>query len=147
MVTETSITEFSGRWTRLGNYGPCAIWFDNHIYGSTEHAYHAAKTLDEGERQKIRNLATPNQAKKAGQLVTLRKDWESVKIGIMEQLLLEKFAQEPDRTILLSTGEVELVEGNWWGDKFWGQCPLGEGQNWLGKLLMKTRAALVNGQI
>ena len=147
MVTETAITEFSGRWTRLSNFAPCGIWFEKHIYGSTEHAYQASKTLNEKERRDIRRIASPNEAKQAGQLVTLRKDWESVKIGIMEQLLLEKFAQEPDRTILLSTGEVELVEGNWWGDKFWGQCPLGNGKNWLGKLLMKTRVALVNGEI
>ena len=143
----TPITEFKGRWTRLSNFAPCSIWFERHIYGSTEHAYQAAKTLDEDERQKIRNLATPNQAKKVGRQLSLRKDWESVKVDIMAQLLLEKFAQEPDRTILLSTGEVELVEGNWWGDKFWGQCPLGTGKNWLGKLLMKTRVALVNGEI
>ncbi len=146
MVTET-ITEFSGRWTRLSNFAPCSIWFEKHIYGSTEHAYQAAKTLNEDERQRIRNLATPNQAKKAGQAVSIRKDWEQVKVGIMEQLLLEKFSQEPDRTILLSTGEAELIEGNWWGDKFWGQSPLGNGKNLLGKLLMKTRVALVNGEI
>ncbi len=147
MTTETAITEFTGRWTRLSNFAPCSVWFDKHIYGSTEHAYQASKTLNKNERRKIRRIASPNEAKKEGQLVTLRKDWESVKIGIMEQLLLEKFAQEPDRTILLSTGEVELVEGNWWGDKFWGQCPLGVGENHLGKLLMKTRTALVNGEI
>ena len=33
----------------------------------------------------------------------------------------------------------ELVEGNYWGDTFWGICN-GEGTNWLGILLMAERA-------
>lgn len=44
---------------------------------------------------------------------------------------------------LLNTGEAELIEGNTWGDKFWGAVwdkELGwVGQNWLGKLLMEER--------
>lgn len=141
------ITEFRGRWTRLSNFAPCAVWFDGHIYGSVEHAYQSGKTLDDDERQVIRNLATPNQAKKAGQKVSLRDDWEDVKIDIMRELLLAKFAQEPDRTILLSTGNMHLIEGNWWGDKFWGESPLGEGENWLGRLLMYIRNELVGGRL
>jgi predicted NAD-dependent protein-ADP-ribosyltransferase YbiA (DUF1768 family) len=33
---------------------------------------------------------------------------------------------------------VELIEGNWWGDTYWGVCN-GVGENHLGKLLMKIR--------
>ena len=146
-MTETPITEFKGRWTRLSNFAPCAIWFDKHIYGSVEHAYQAAKTFNEDERQAIRKIATPNEAKKAGQLVSMRDDWEAVKINIMRELLLAKFAQEPDRTILQSTGDADLVEGNWWGDKFWGQSPLGHGENWLGRLLMYVRGELELGRL
>ncbi len=147
MANQKAITEFRGRWTRLSNFALCSIWFEQHIYGSVEHAYQAAKTLDELERQAIRHVSTPNQAKKAGQRITLRDDWEDIKVSVMRQLLREKFAQEPDRTILASTGDVDLVEGNWWGDTFWGQCPLGEGKNWLGSLLMETRTALFFGDI
>ena len=39
---------------------------------------------------------------------------------------------------LLETGNQELVEGNTWGDIFWGVCN-GKGQNWLGKILMMVR--------
>jgi predicted NAD-dependent protein-ADP-ribosyltransferase YbiA (DUF1768 family) len=39
---------------------------------------------------------------------------------------------------LLDTGTQTLVEGNWWGDVFWGVCK-GVGSNHLGKLLMKLR--------
>jgi predicted NAD-dependent protein-ADP-ribosyltransferase YbiA (DUF1768 family) len=60
----------------------------------------------------------------------------------MRELLREKFWQEPERSVLLATGDVELIEGNWWGDQFWGQCPVGKGENWLGRLLMELRRDL-----
>ncbi len=136
------IAEFRGAWTRLSNYSLCSVWFDGHIYASVEHAYQAAKTHVAEERTAIRHLPTPNQAKKAGKVVTIRPDWEDVKVSVMRELLHEKFAQEPEKLVLLATGDEELVEGNWWGDRFWGQCPVGEGQNWLGRLLMEIRAEL-----
>ena len=141
-MTNKAITEFSGRWTRLSNFAACSIWFEKHIYPSVEHAYQASKTMNKNERRHIRHLATPNEAKKEGQLVTQVRNWEAIKVETMRVLLREKFAQEPDRTILLSTGEAKLVEGNWWRDTFWGESPLGTGQNWLGRLLMSTREEL-----
>jgi ribA/ribD-fused uncharacterized protein len=141
-MSTNAITEFRGAYTRLSNYAICSVWFDGHIYNSVEHAYQAAKSLDEDERRAIRHLPTANQAKKAGRRVTIRPDWEAVKVEIMRGLLREKFAQEPDRTVLLGTGRRELVEGNWWGDRFWGQSPLGNGENWLGRLLMEIREEL-----
>ena len=136
------ITAFNGAYTRLSNYALCSVWFEDHMYPSVEHAYQAAKTRDPALRRAIRNAVTPNVSKKMGRSVPLRDDWESVKIPVMRELLWQKFAQEPEKLVLLSTGEEELVEGNWWGDTFWGQCPLGNGQNHLGKLLMEIRAEL-----
>ena len=72
---------------------------------------------------------------------------EDIKIPLMRSLLREKFVQEPERSILLATGDEELIEGNWWHDTFWGQCPLGTGENWLGRLLMEVRADLCIGLI
>jgi predicted NAD-dependent protein-ADP-ribosyltransferase YbiA (DUF1768 family) len=56
----------------------------------------------------------------------------------MEEILRMKFADERLRDKLTSTAPVELVEGNWWGDTFWGVCK-GVGENHLGRLLMKIR--------
>lgn len=145
-VVTPAITEFRGRWSRLSNYAACTIWFDGHIYPSVEHAYQAAKTLDESKRRTIRHLPSPNQSKQAGRKLVLREDWDRIKVNIMIDLLREKFAQEPDRTILVSTGDRTLIEGNWWGDTFWG-CPLGEGDNWLGKLLTAIRKDLNGGRL
>lgn len=136
------IIAFNGPWTKLSNFSICSVWFEGHMYTSVEHAYQAAKSLDDEVRSIIRNLPTPNAAKKKGQTIGLRPDWEEVKLEIMEKLLREKFSQLPERDILLSTGDEILVEGNWWNDKFWGQSPVGVGENHLGRLLMKIRTEL-----
>ena len=47
------------------------------------------------------------------------------------------------RQALIDTGDQELIEGNWWGDRFWGvDLKTNQGQNHLGMLLMKIRSEL-----
>jgi len=142
MSDNTPITSFKGPWAALSNFALCSVWYDGHTYNSVEHACQAAKFLDEEKRRGIRHLPTPNQAKKAGKGLGIRADWNKVKVSVMRELLQAKFCQEPFRSILLSTGDRELIEGNWWGDRFWGQCPVGTGENWLGRLLMEQRDKL-----
>lgn len=136
------IDAFRGKWSRLGNYSPCLIFFDGHAYMTVEHAYQTHKSIEPKIQQLIRNQPTPNAAKRLARKVDLRTDWEEFKVPLMRTLLREKFASEPERSILLSTGDHELVEGNWWNDRFWGQCPVGNGENWLGRLLMEIRSEL-----
>lgn len=45
--------------------------------------------------------------------------------------------------MLINTGDAELIEGNSWGDTFWGECN-GIGENNLGKILMKIRKEIVD---
>ena len=71
----------------------------------------------------------------------MRLDWDTVKISVMRNLLQQKFAQTPYRELLLATGNHLIIEGNTWGDVFWGVC-LGVGENNLGKLIMEIRASL-----
>jgi ribA/ribD-fused uncharacterized protein len=87
-----------------------------------------------------------SSAKRIGRKVTLRHDWEKVKIEIMRGLLVQKFSQdEMLREMLLSTGDWELIEGNTCGDKFWGavlENGKWVGRNELGKLLMSVRSEI-----
>ena len=69
----------------------------------------------------------------------MRSDWEGVKLQVMEDLLVQKFAHAELKTQLSQTGNALLVEGNYWGDSFWGVDNRKGGQNHLGKLLMKIR--------
>ena len=56
-------------------------------------------------------------------------------------MIYAKFTFNPHlKEKLLATGDRELVEGNWHGDKYWGVClRTGEGNNHLGRMLMELR--------
>jgi hypothetical protein len=76
--------------------------------------------------------------------VTIRPDWEQVKVSEMRRALRAKFDRiyRPGLCdMLLSTGNLEIVEANP-RDSFWGAGPDGTGQNKLGNLLMELRAQL-----
>lgn len=141
--TALVIDEFRGRWMRLSNYSLITIMHDGHAYMSVEHAYQAMKSLDPTIQKEVRDAPTPAGAKRIARAVALRPDWEEVKVDLMRSLLREKFCQEPEQSLLLATGYADLVEGNWWHDQFWGRCSCpkhgGEGENWLGRLLMELR--------
>lgn len=56
---------------------------------------------------------------------------------------MEKFRQYPELAKkLVATGDAELIYGNTCGDTYWGVFE-GEGENNLGKVLMKVRDRLV----
>jgi len=95
-------------------------------------------------------LMPPNLVKRKSREVELRPDWNDVKLKIMYDLLVIKFTQEPFRSKLLATGDQNIVEGNFWNDKFWGvdiKATPNEGENWLGRLLMDIRNKLQKGKL
>jgi ribA/ribD-fused uncharacterized protein len=131
------IDSFSGEYRFLSNFWSVNISYQGITYPSTEHAYQAAKSPHFLERIRIATLPT-GEAKREGQKLELRADWDNVKIQVMRELLMIKFANPDLQAKLLATESHELVEGNWWGDIFWGVCN-GVGQNHLGRLLMEVR--------
>ena len=137
-TTTAAIARFTGSYKFLSNFHPCTIRYEGQDYPTTEHAYQAAKTFNLVDREKIARLKKPGEAKKAGQDLKLRKDWETAKIDVMEAILRIKFADKLLAVNLAATGDAELIEGNMHNDRFWGVCK-GAGENHLGKLLMKIR--------
>lgn len=137
------ITHFKDKYAFLSNFAQAPVVHDGMHFPTVEHAYQAAKTLDEADRHAIQIARTPGMAKRMGRYVKMRPDWEEIKIGIMEDLLRQKFTGRYQfRNMLKSTGNAELIEGNTWGDKFWGAVWDNNewvGENNLGKLLMKIR--------
>lgn len=125
---------FKGEFSFLSNFYPVGNT-------SVEHLYQAEKANSPQDRSRILEASTPGEAKKLARSISLRPDWEQVKVSIMLELLRWKFRQEPFRFRLLSTGSAYLEEGNWWKDYFWGVCD-GIGENMLGKLLMQIREEL-----
>lgn len=138
------IDRFDGDYDFLSNFHMHPVTLDGVVYPSNEHAYQAAKTLDQAEREYVRTRTTPGLAKKAGRRnVTLRPDWDQVKLGVMEDLCRQKFQDPQLRKLLLATAPHDLVEGNWWNDTFWGVCN-GRGENHLGQILMGIREEVSN---
>lgn len=113
---------------------------------TVEHRFQSAKTLDAVERAAIWAAPTPGEAKARGRRVTLRPDWEDVKVRVMRAALQHKFVDETLRGRLMETGYQELVEGNTWSDTFWGvDLNINSGQNVLGFLLMQLREEIRTG--
>lgn len=143
-MADRVIDSFQGDYRWLSNFEPCEIAFEGILYPSTEHAYQAAKTLDRTTRAAIAAMNSPGKAKRAGAAVKSRPDWADVKLRIMEDILRQKFQQVRFRKLLMSTGDMQIVEGNTWGDVFWGVCG-GVGENHLGRIIMKLRGEWMEG--
>lgn len=110
-----------------------------------EHRFQAAKATNQIDQNYVLNAPLANEAKVRGHEISLRPDWEGVKDQVMLDLVRTKFA--PGSKLadwLLATHPAELVEGNTWGDTYWGASLYsGKGQNRLGKILMQVRQELV----
>jgi len=135
------IAQFQGEYRWLSNFWPATVMLDGICYPSVEHAYVAAKSLDPDFRWKVSDCAKPGDAKRLGRRAVLRPDWDDVKLTVMENLLAQKFTNPGLKNKLIATGTADLVEGNKWGDTFWGVCN-GKGDNHLGRLLMALRERL-----
>ncbi len=123
-------------------------------FRSAEHAYQACKTTDLQAQAEIAAASSPGAAKALGRRAPMRPGWDDMKVRVMRQVIQAKFA--PTTALshrLMLTGNKKLVEGNTWGDTFWG-CVLEPsetsygtwvGANNLGLLLMEQRKALQGG--
>ncbi len=142
MTDEQPIDRFRGEYRFLSNFWPAVVTLDGITYPTVEHAYQAAKILDPTSRGLFYSAATPGDAKRLGrQLTRLRGDWHQVRLAVMADLVRQKFTHPDLRDRLLATGNRDLIEGNDWGDTFWGVCR-GVGDNQLGRILMKVREEL-----
>ena len=142
------ISFFRDEYFFLSNFYEVPVTYDGITYKNNEAAFQAQKVaprktkkVSSDERLAFCHL-NPPEAKKLGRRVSLRKDWEDVKVPIMEEIVLAKFEQNDDlRGRLLATGDAYLEEGNDWGDRVWGVVN-GQGANNLGKILMRVRDML-----
>lgn len=135
------ITEFTGEYSFLSNFWPALVKHEGTVFASVEHAYQAAKCKKE-DWPKFQGIG-PGAAKRLGRkLQTYDPGWEGRKLKLMHSLILQKFRNDAHLKVrLLDTGNQELIEGNTWGDTFWGVCG-GAGKNHLGRILMEVRTSL-----
>lgn len=135
---EKAIRQFRGDFFFLSNFYNCPVAYKQLTYTNNEAAFQAQKCVSDAERIQFTKLS-PSEAKRLGRRVSLRKDWEDVKVSIMEEVVRAKFTQNAELADkLLATGDAHLEEGNTWGDRVWGTVN-GIGANQLGIILMKIR--------
>lgn len=141
---------FEGAYRFLSNFWFTPVVYDGYIYSTVEHAYQAAKFDDLEIQKQIRQSVSAADAKKLGRTFPkecMRKDWHDVRLTIMNDLVLQKFLVNASaRRALLATEDMELIEGNTWGDTYWGVCN-GVGSNKLGIILMEARKQLREWQL
>ena len=138
------VVKFAGKHRFLSNFANISFTFASPFSGEAvhaatcEHAYQAFKAEKEEDFFYVLEQQTPGRAKREGRNIKARDDWEVIKVAVMEKLVREKFQQNNKAMELLLETEGELIEGNTWGDRFYGQVN-GEGKNILGKILMRVR--------
>ncbi|MGL4353027.1 MAG: NADAR family protein [Aeromonas popoffii] len=157
----SAIISFSGNNRFLSNFYPSPIEIpacelDPCLEGviefpTVEHAYQASKfDFRSEEWTRIFEAKTPGAAKHIAATHKPTQEFLGRRNDIMRSLLHKKFAYGSTCAwLLMGTGvRTELVEGNDWGDIYWGRVfndkgNLGEGQNILGRMLMNRRATLL----
>lgn len=146
MNKETKVIDkFWGRYYFLSNFFPAEVEIEGIIYPTSEHAFQAMKTSSVVIRKMFASIPQdkPGKAKHFGRQVKLRPRWNEIKIDEMRKVITAKFSQDLDLAYaLVETHPAKLIEGNDWGDTFWGVCN-GEGYNNLGKILEEVRKGLI----
>lgn len=138
------ISSFTGEYEFLSNFYRVDIPFEGRVYPSSEHAYQAAKLPEAYKDAFAASSMAPGRAKRLVKTlprIPEAKD-ERWRIAVMTNILAVKF-QGDLAAALIATGDAEIVEGNYWGDVFWGVCD-GRGRNELGKILMSLRKQLTS---
>lgn len=150
------VPEFRGDYAFLSNYDTNAPFrWRGIMFWSGEQAFAYAKTFyaknkkrAEHVQEQIMATTSPGNAKKWGRDREMGLDlelWDAHKIQVMREIVAAKFKQVPEYAgKLLNTGCMMLVEGNDWGDQFWGRSldkATGQmlGLNMLGVILMEER--------
>ena len=109
-----NVINFYGVWDDFGqfsNFAPFPIHLDGERWPTTEHYFQAQKFEDEAlpredPQGQVADASPPGMGRDRKQ--KLRRDWESVKVGIMREAVLAKFAQHEELgALLLATGDAE----------------------------------------
>lgn len=156
----SAIISFSGENHFLSNFYPSPIvtngsnydarLMDDFEFPTLEHAYQASKFSFGTEMwDKVAHARTPGEAKRLANELPTDEYFLTMRNGVMRDLLRQKFEYgSVCAWLLMGTGlRTELIEGNTWGDTYWGRVlndkgfP-GAGENVLGRMLMNRRATL-----
>lgn len=144
------ISEFQGAYRFLSNFWPCEVEWLGDTYPTLEHAFQAAKFANHPKIvQEIRNVPTnrPGKTKEIARRYKqlIEPSWFIYGRDLVMLYLLEQKFKPGSQlaTALIGTLGHELIEGNTWGDTYWGVCN-GIGENRLGIYLQVIRGKLID---
>ena len=127
---------FKWEYAFLSNFYPAPLFIFGRLFLNSEAAFQSQKCINKASEFAV---LMGGEAKRLGKQVALRDDWEGMKDYVMFHCVSQKFFQNPELAKkLVETGDSHLVEGNTWGDRYWGVCN-GIGNNKLGLILMTVR--------
>jgi len=120
---------------------PNPFEFEGIVFDTAEHAFQAAKTDSVTERDSMSEMTVRGVREYARSLDIDTYDWDSRKYFVMQNVLKEKFKQNPDLAKQLADikGDIKMISSR---DSFWGTGPDGNGENNLGEILSKIRDEL-----
>lgn len=145
---EWVISDFNGTYAYLSNgydQANCPIPFAGLQFRTAEGAFQSQKCPEQAHL--FTNL-TAKEAKRLGNNLPLRPDWNDVRDQVMYNVLNAKFSQtQVMRNRLLITGDAKIEPHNLRHDNYWGSCQCAEcagkaKQNKLGVILMNIRDSL-----
>ncbi|EGO28034.1 hypothetical protein SERLADRAFT_347359 [Serpula lacrymans var. lacrymans S7.9] len=127
------------------NHSTHRVMYEQKIYPTALHLLEALKFKHQHPdlAERIRKCKDVNEVYtlSAGMQEHVRSDWGNVFLKVTEEVLYHKFKQHPDlRSLLLNTGIADLVYAD--AHTYWGEGPLGDGANELGKALVRVRDKL-----
>lgn len=131
----------------FSNFSSFEVEWKGRIWKTSEHAYQASHFFETAPElvEEIFNSKSAHEAFKIAKANAEKapKNWEEIKVGIMEDIVRHKLEQNPYvMHKLIQTGDKYIVEDSP-KDDCWGWGPNKDGRNELGKIWMKLRDELV----
>ncbi len=123
------------------------IVYKGNNFRTSEHAFQFEKfnyTSQQAQNvgQQILNAHTPREAFDVAQKNAhlIKRNWHEEKDSVMYEIVKSKFSQSSRhlRNVLLKTNNAVLVEASPL-DSYWGYGANGQGENKLGRILMRVR--------
>jgi ribA/ribD-fused uncharacterized protein len=128
----------------LENFSPYGLTIDKLYFPTCEHAFQYLKFIgtDEKVAEIIRNASSPDEARIIAHEYKKRRpsNWKEIKYDVMEEVMEMKVHQNEEvKEALLKTRDLLIAEYCIDEDTDWGIDRNNEGNNHLGKSLMKIR--------
>ena len=142
-MKEKEIHFYEREFYMFSNFSSFSVEMDGVQWPTSEHLYQAMKFMgqDSDIVAQIKNAPSAHEARQIAKKYPdqVIKDWDTIKVEMMEKIIREKHAQHTyiQKKLLESMGR-ELIEVSP-RDSFWGWGPNKDGENHLGKVWMKVR--------